>query len=321
MQQEWRYVYQVYLDGSISKAAEHLYITQPALTLAIQKIESSIGMAILDRSTRPISLTPAGEVYVETAKEALYLEQDLEKQLEDLRTLNSGTLCIGGSHYLNSYILPDVLTGFTRKYPGIQIQLVENSSAALADMLSERQLDLTFNCNPKFLMNFKRHPAFLDHVILAVPAEDPINERLRQYVLTGEDIAGLKHLHQDTPGVSLRAFQDQKFLLLSPGNNLYERSMEMFQEAGFEPKVLMKISQLVTAYHLAQHSLAATFVCDRLISPEDTSLCFYKIDSALTERLFYILLPQRKYTPFPVRAFIQYFAETSIGKSVSQPIH
>ena len=114
MQQELKYVYQVALDGSISRAAEHLFITQPALSLSIQKIEHTLGMPLFDRSTRPLTLTQAGRAYVETARQVHFLEQELEQQIEDIRNLESGTLCIGGSHYLNAYILR-ASTGSTRR--------------------------------------------------------------------------------------------------------------------------------------------------------------------------------------------------------------
>jgi len=311
MQQELKYVYQVYLDGSISRAAEHLYITQPALSLAIQKIESALGMPLFDRSTRPLSLTPAGRVYVETARQALFLEQELEKQIEDIRSLNSGSLCIGGSHYLNAYILPAVLTSFNRKYPGIKLKLVEASSARLAEMLSDRELDLTFNCNPKVLQNFKRYPAFYDHILLAVPEEDPINHRLSHAALSAADIKNGAHLEEACPAVALVQFKELEFILLTAGNNLHDRVLQLFQEAGFEPKVKLEVAQLVTTYHLAESALAAAFVSDRLVSSDSRHLRYYKLDSALTKRLFYILLPERKYNSLAVREFIRFFRACS----------
>lgn len=310
MQQELKYVYQVYLDGSISRAAEHLYITQPALSLSIQKIEHTLGMPLFDRSTRPLTLTQAGRAYVETARQALFLEQELNQQIEDIRTLNSGSLCVGGSHYLNAYILPDVLAGFTRKYPGIRVELVEASSAQLSQMLSDRELDLTFNCDPQFLQNFERHQAFWDHILLAVPEDDPVNARLSGAAMTSADIIKRAHLDPACPAVDLIQFKELEFLLLSSGNNLHDRGLQLFREAGFAPRVKMEVAQLVTAYHLADHALAATFVSDRLVMAERTRLRFYKLDSKLTERLFYILLPERKYTSFAVRAFIRYFSES-----------
>lgn len=68
MQQDFKYIYQLYLDGSFSKAAENLYLTQPALSIAIQKIEASMGMPLFDRSKRPLKLTQAGEIYIQAIK-------------------------------------------------------------------------------------------------------------------------------------------------------------------------------------------------------------------------------------------------------------
>ena len=64
MQQDMRYVYEIYRQKSFSKAAQALFITQPALSIAIGKLEASLGMPLFDRSTRPISLTPAGRIYL-----------------------------------------------------------------------------------------------------------------------------------------------------------------------------------------------------------------------------------------------------------------
>lgn len=309
MQQEMKYVYQVYLDGSFSKAAEHLYMTQPALSMAVARIESALGMPLFDRSTRPLTLTAAGEVYIEAVRQTQYLEREMRQQMEDIRTLNSGSLCIGGSHYLNAYILPEVLTGFNRAYPKIQIELIEAGSDQLAQMLSERKLDLTFSCDPRILQNFKRYPAFHDHILLAVPRCDLLNASLASSALTAEDIAAGKHLLEDCPAVNLDCFKELEFLLLTEGNNLHDRGLQLFEEAGFAPKIKMEVSQLVTAYHLAENALAATFVSDRLIASDGGRLCYYKLDSHLTKRLFHILLPGRKYTSFAVQAFVQYFTD------------
>ena len=310
MQQEMKYVYQVYLDGSFSKAAEHLHMTQPALSISIQKIESTLGMPLFDRGARPLILTPAGKIYIDTVRQAMLLEQEMEQQMEDIRALNSGSLCIGGSHYLNAHILPDVLSGFNKKHPGIRLELIEASSAQLAQMLLDRELDLTFSCDPKILSNFTRYPAFRDHILLAVPEDDPVNECLADVSLSSEDIIKGAHLDPVCPSVDLVQFRELEFLLLTSGNNLHDRGLQLFQEAGFEPTVKLEVTQLVTAYHLAESSLAATFVSDRLVSADSKHLRYYKLDSTLTERLFYILLPKRKYTSFAVRAFIQFFTDT-----------
>ena len=309
MQQEFKYVYQVYKEGSISKAAKELYITQPALSIAIQKIEESIGLPLFDRSRHPLELTPAGRIYIDAIEKVKNIDKELDQQIADIRNLSRGHICMGGSHYLNAYILPEILAQFSKKNPGIELELVEHSAATLSAMLSAYELDLTFSCNEEFMADFERYPAFTDHVLLAVQEEQEINHTLEAFVLTPRDIAEGRHLLETCPAVRLEQFREMKFILLSEGNNLHERSMRMFHEAGYEPEVIMENAQLVTAYHLTEHFPAATFVSDRLVMNSQAHLKYYKLDYECAERLFYILLPKQNYVPVAVKAFIDYFRE------------
>ncbi|SFG45059.1 LysR family transcriptional regulator [Oribacterium sp. WCC10] len=120
---EGKHKYRKYLESCFSKAAAKLFISQPTLSMAIQKTEASIGMPLFDRSTRPMRLTPAGEIYIDAIKKTLDLEQDLSQQLEDIRSLKTGTISLGGTNYINSYILPDILFGFNQEYPELKISL------------------------------------------------------------------------------------------------------------------------------------------------------------------------------------------------------
>lgn len=309
MQQEFKYVYQVYKEGSISKAAKKLYITQPALSIAIQKIEESIGFPLFDRSRHPLELTPAGRIYIDAIEKVKNIDKELEQQIQDIRNLSRGHICMGGSHYLNAYILPEILAQFSKKNPGIELELVEHSAATLSTMLSAHELDLTFSCNEEFMEDFEKYPAFTDHVLLAVQEEQQINQTLATFALTPWDIAEGRHLIETCPAVKLEQFREMKYILLSEGNNLHERSMNMFHEAGYEPEVIMENAQLVTAYHLTEHFPAATFVSDRLVMNSQAHLKYYKLDYECAERLFYILLPKQNYVPVAVKAFIDYFIE------------
>lgn len=306
MQQEMIYLYTVYQEGSFSKAAEKLYLTQPALSISVQKIEQSIGMPLFDRSKRPLQLTEAGEIYIDTIKKMLLLEQEQQQRLHDLSQLVTGRIRVGGSHYLNAYILPEILTGFSQKYPGVELNIMEAGSYQLTEMLANDTLDLTFSCNPQYLESFPKYEMFEDHILLAVPRQDPIHAQLAGYSLTAADILAKKHLAADCPRASLQAFAQLQFILLRKGNNLHDRARDMFREAGFEPKVKLTLSQLVTACRLAAANMAATFVSDRMIRASDDSLLFYKLDSAYTTRMFYILLPNKDYTSIAAKKLIEY---------------
>ena len=84
MQQEMEYIYEVYRERNFTRAAENLFITQPALSMAIQKAEERIGIPIFDRSTRPISLTDAGEAYIEYIESARHLDAEFDRHIRDI---------------------------------------------------------------------------------------------------------------------------------------------------------------------------------------------------------------------------------------------
>ena len=307
MQQEMEYIFEVYKEKNFTRAAEKLFITQPALSMAVQKVEERLGMPVFDRSTKPLSLTEAGEAYLQHILNVRQLEIQLEQQIQDIRDLETGKITMGGSHYLNAYILPPVLAEFEKKYPRIDIQMEEASSAELSEKLQKQEIDFTFHCSPDFIRDFERYPAFCDHILLSVPKAMDIVDASK--VLSAGQIMEGKHLEADCPSVPLAQLKDLPFILLTEGNNLYERSVRMFEEAGFEPSPKMKLSQLVTACHLADAGIGATFVSDRLPLSTMGGLNYYKIDSSLTTRQFYILLPKRKYVSAAVRKFIDFFID------------
>ena len=304
MRQELEYIYEVYRQGTISKAAEKLFVSQPALSMSIRKTEETIGMSLFDRSSRPMRLTEAGKLYIASIEKIRLEEESLLRQINDLNDLTSGSICIGGSHYFNAYILPSLLTAFHRQYPGVRFSLVEGSSARLSEMLSSHSIDLTFSCNESFIKNFESFPLFCDNILLAVPENDPVNDRHRAEVLTAEDVLNNRHLSANCPSVKLRDMEGLSYIILQEGNNLHDRAIEMFRAEALEPHIVLELAQLATAYKLAAGGFGATFTCDRLVMHEQDPLCFYKPDSPLTRRLFYAVLPKQDYTPKAVRALI-----------------
>lgn len=307
MDTKYKYILEIYKQGSMSAAAKALFITQPALSIGLHEVEKETKMPIFDRSSRPLQPTAAGLAFIEAIKEIQYIEDNLHQHLTDIVNLETGTLRIGGTHYLNAYILPDFLTAFTKAHPKIEIELIEKSSGKLLEDLREHELDLVFNCDPEAINEFPHNPAFVDNILLAVPHDEKINKKLKSYALTAHDIAQKKHLEENCPSLSIKAFADLDFLLLKKGNNLYTRSKSIFKEAEVTPKIKMVLAQLVTAFHLAEHNMAATFISDRIVTGSHSNLCFYKLDSAFAVREFSILQPNKSYLSFPAKKFIEEF--------------
>ena len=306
MTPEMQYIYTIYQEGSFSKAAEKLYLTQPALSIAIHKVEKNIGMPLFDRKRKPLQLTDAGRIYVDNIQKMLLLEKEQQQKLNDIQNLVTGAIRLGGTHYLNAYILPDILASFNRDYPGVELQIMERSANELSRMLTGRELDLTFNCSPEFIQDFPRYEMFEDNILLAVPADDAFNRKYARCALTAAQVKAGRHRQPDCTRLPLAALAEPELILLRKGNNLYERAWEMFAAAGVTPRVKLDLNQLVTAYHLAEAGMAATLVSGRIVKAGSDTLCYYPLDSPLATRIFYILLPQNAYVPVAVRRFVDH---------------
>ncbi|MCR5732536.1 MAG: LysR family transcriptional regulator [Sphaerochaetaceae bacterium] len=306
MEQDFKYIWQIYKDRSISVAAEHLFITQPALSIALKRVEDNAGGPLFDRGSRPLILTDIGKVYIDMISRMRHLEEDLKNNVEDLKNLGSGNIRIGGTTFMNSFILAPVLSSFARKYPNITINLEEESAAILYERLKYRDIDLTFNCDPDVVKEFIHYYAFTDHILLAVHEDIAIPEDVISYAMNLQEVQERRYMDKDAPAVELKYFKDVEFIMLKEGNNLHERAMEMFKEEGIVPRIKMSISQMVTSFYLAENALGATFVSDRQIIDRDSKLRFFKLKSDLATRTFYAILPDRAYTSQAVIKFVEF---------------
>ena len=107
MERPMQYAYEVYKQKSFSKAAEKLYISQPALSAIIKKLEDSLGVPLFDRSTKPVSLTPAGEYYIHCAEEITAVETGMQQYFDD--DLRSG---LAGERYITPVMLEERFNSF-----------------------------------------------------------------------------------------------------------------------------------------------------------------------------------------------------------------
>lgn len=270
MELEKKYIYQVYQCGSFSKAAEALFITQPALSIAIKKVEQEIGAAIFNRSQRPLTLTSIGKLYLQHIKKEMLLEQQLKQQIDDIHGLKSGDLKIGGTHYMNAYLLPSYIAQFNTLYPNINITMAETSSDMLIEMLKNNELDFTFSCDEDVVQEFDSYPTFSDHILLAVPQAFALSDKLLEESLSAIEVRHGIHLSEKCPSVDLQQFTDYSFIRIDAHVNLGMRTLKMFEEAEILPRIKVKVPQLVTAFQLAEHGIGATFISDKLVTGNET---------------------------------------------------
>ncbi len=317
MRNEMHYVYEVYQKGSFSKAAESLFISQPALSVTIKKLESELGTPLFDRSTNPIHLTPAGEFYIKASEEIMTIEKAMHSYFNNLTNLESGTLTISTSTFFCCYSLPIHLKPFIHKHPGLQINFIEShDNEKMEYMLRTGDTELVLSSNPTGLAAYDRQYFVHEHLILAVPRNYEINDSLSEYQLTYQDIIDGKHTQTDCPKISLVHFKNQPFLSLQQGSELYHRSQFLFQNAGISPQIYMYLDQLPTAYFMVWHGYGVSIIRDSTlhIVPPPTNngkdVVFYKIDDNLASRNIYFYYKNSPYLSPVARAFLAYTAQT-----------
>lgn len=274
------YVYAVYVNKSFSKAAEELYISQPALSTAIKKVEEEIKIAIFDRSSNPVELTTAGEYYIESIEKVMNLEQEMRSHFNSLLDNKRGTINIGCASFFCAYILPTIVQELKMEYPDYTVNILEANADDLVKCLRSGIVDIIIDVE-------KRDPKIYDsfvwaeeHILLAVPASYEVNNRLRKSRLTFEDVASGQYLNEKYSKVSLKEFENENFLLLKKGNDMHQRSLKMCKNAGFTPKVSLYLDQLLTSYYIACNGKGITFVragVTRYLEATN-NLYFYKID-------------------------------------------
>lgn len=141
---QFTYVNMVVECGSFTKAAAKLFITQPALSNYINKLEEDLGVRLFDRSVTPVKLTYAGEQYLEYAKNGLVLIEGLQRKMRDISHNQTGRLRLGFPSERIVYMLPLLLPVFNREYPGVRIETVNGSGDRLMEALMAGDVDFVF---------------------------------------------------------------------------------------------------------------------------------------------------------------------------------
>lgn len=301
------YVYEVYKTKSFSKAAKNLYISQPALSAMIKKIEGKVGAPLFDRCTNPVQLTEYGKRYIKIAEKIMDLEDEFAYYTDNLDELKTGHLSIGSASFFVSYILPGYISAFSSAYPNVKINLFESDSYKLEQKAASGELDLVidnYQVDPK---QYKTHTLTEEHLLLAVPASFHANRSATRYQLSWEDVKNNVHLNPTRPGISLKKFANEPLLTLRQPNDTRKRMEAIYQNAGVKFSPILKLDQLLTMYHMIEYGLGLSFVSDTLIKclPYNPNVIYYKLEDPNTVRYVTLYYKNSKYLTRSMQEFIK----------------
>lgn len=268
---QYQYVLKVAELQNMTKAAEALYIAQPALSHYIAKVEEELGIALFNRNTKPISLTLAGEKYVETARMILELDGRLKQEAMDIARGKAGVLTVGISNARASFFLPYVLPEFRRLYEGVQVRTMEARSDLVEEYVAKGQCDmgiLPFPLSGRYAL--EQEVICKEELLLVSgkplkaredkgrffcgPASDPADRAFS----AGEE-------KRDRPYVNLSELGDFPFSLLRKGHGIRTAVDVLFMEYGIKPRQIFETTSNETAYRLSTVGMGLAIVPESTI--------------------------------------------------------
>lgn len=304
---KYKYVYTVYKEQSFTRAAQKLYISQPSLSVAIQNIEKEVGAPLFERRGGKVDLTEIGREYIIAAERILSAENDFKRKINDIYALDMGSITVGGTNYLSSYVLPRIITGFSSLYPNIEVNLVEANSQTLGTMIKDEQIDIVVDSFDSIADPYEGYPLIKERIFLCVPSALPINKGLEGCRITPEIVRCGRDAIASVPCIPIERFKEESFILLKSGNDMCNRAMKIFHNGGITPKVLFSVDQLNISYALAESGMGLCFVTDTLIKYGGIhgNVSFYNVGEESCRRTLYIAYKYGRYCTRAMRKFIE----------------
>lgn len=219
-----RYLVALADERHFTRAAAREHIAQPALSQQIRRLEDEVGLALVERTTRRVSITRAGDVLVARARRILAELEAADYELQALRGLQTGHVSVGAMHTMGPVDLSLVLAVYRQHHPAVELTVREQSSEELAEMLRVDELDLAFLSVTE---RIESHGLGLqqlvsEELVVILPPSHPLSGRRRVRMA---DLAG------------------EQFISFREGARLRELLVSAGRSAGFEPRVMLESNE------------------------------------------------------------------------------
>jgi DNA-binding transcriptional LysR family regulator len=259
--------------GSVSRAADALFITQPALTARLQRLEEDLGARLFIRTRRGTRLTEAGDAFLPYAVRALETVADGRRLVNAFERGGAGKLAIGAAPAVSTYVLPGVLKTFAVGHPRVAVSVKTGHSEEVLELVLREQVDIG-------LVRALRHPEitsvplYEDRLILVA---EPTHRFAREERIAFEEIA------------------DEQLILFDRTSSYHEVTSALFRRAGVVPLGLMELDNIDAAKKMVQEGfgvalLPHTAVVDEL---EGGALCEVEIVDAEPPRREIVAIRRR----------------------------
>ncbi len=222
-----RYFLAVARCQSFTEAAKEVYITQPAITHQIAALEKELGTPLFKRTTRSVSLTEAGKLFTDYARQILSQQENAQRNLQMLRESGSKRLRIGYLCAPCLHFLPQILTDFRNQYPQVELALVRDHATGLLNMAEQQPFDFLFSVyyDLKRLQGYTCQKLTTDYYCLVCAKDSP---------------------YLDGNTIDYEKLSDETFLFLSrdSGAYMYKQGLQILRELGITPSSIREYPQI-----------------------------------------------------------------------------
>ena len=170
------YVLQIFKDGSLTRAAESLGISQPALSLGLNKLEKELGFKIFNRRTMPLRLTAEGQIYYDFIQRIKILNEDFDFRIAALRKDYNDKVVVGGPEAYVGGIVTIAVKRLLDLYPHFSVGVKSASISQLIDLASNREIDCFISTTDNLPSNFVQLPIKDEKLYLCIPRKNPLNK-------------------------------------------------------------------------------------------------------------------------------------------------
>lgn len=228
-------------EGSISKAAMKLNMTQPPLSMSLKKFEEELGFSLFLRSGKQLTLTSSGKIIYERGKELIYSSSAIIKEAKEQVEGKIGFVTIGCSTVANLTIIPLVVQEMKRRDMNITIKVLEGNTAFILDQLRSHHMDLGFIRNIIDKEDFYTETLLYEPIYIALPPKHHLNKN---------------------KSISLKDLKDEDFLMpyTTLGFGISEFILEGCESFGFKPNVIYWGTETLPMLNMVNRGLGVAFV-------------------------------------------------------------
>lgn len=292
-----RYFCAVARTGGFTRAAHQEHLAQPSLSQQVRKLEDELGTRLFDRLGRSVRLTSFGEAFLPRAEAILRQLAGAKQEIEEMAGLERGKLSLGSIPTIAPYLLPDCLSTFSKQFPQIRINVIEDLTAELLNRVQEGVIDLAFLVLPVAGTQFVCHELLREKLFLVLP---------RNHRIASQATAHLKEI------------ADDPFLLLKEGHCFRENTLSACGRASIQPNVVFETGQFATILAMVAAGAGVSVVPEMAVQPRKGCKFIPIRDERAFRRVGIVQLKQH-FRSRAHQAFMKHLELQKLGGRFSSP--